>query len=60
MFAFNAFQLVLLFACGPFLVTWTKDASFYGHVPLFWVLIVAYLCGFGSLTVTVADALKTG
>lgn len=58
MFMFNAFQLVLLFAAGPFLITYVKDATFYAHSVLFWVLLVGYVIGFGALVTTVADDLK--
>ena len=54
---FNAFQLVLLFAAGPFVITYVKDAEFYAHGVLFWVLIVGYIIGFGSITSCVADRL---
>jgi hypothetical protein len=54
---FNGLQMVLLFAAGPFLITYVKDASFYAHTPLFWVLVVGYLIGFGGLTVLVAENL---
>lgn len=52
---FNAFQLMLLFAAMPFLITYVKDANFYAHLVLFWVLIVAYVVGFGSLVQLVGD-----
>lgn len=54
---FNAFQLVFLFAAGPFLITYVKDASFYAHNVLFWVMIAGYIIGFGGLTATVAENL---
>jgi len=54
---FNAFQLVLLFAAGPFLITYVKDAVFYAHTVLFWVLIVGYIVGFGSMVNLVSDNL---
>lgn len=54
----NSFQLMLLFASMPFLITWTKDADFYAHTVLFWVLVVAYLISFGSLVALVAENLK--
>jgi hypothetical protein len=58
MFIFNAFQLVLLFAAGPFLITYTKDAGFYAHGVLFWVLLVGYIIGFAAMTGVVAQSLE--
>lgn len=55
---FNAFQLVSLFAAGPFLIEYTKSAEFYAHNVLFWVLLVGYIIGFGALTMVVADSLR--
>lgn len=52
---FNAFQLMSLFSAAPFIITWTKDAGFYGHSVLTWVLIAGFIIGFGSLTVLVGD-----
>lgn len=57
MIIFNAFQLVLLFACGPFLIEYVHGASFYAHQTLFWVFIVAYLIGFGCVCASVASSL---
>lgn len=54
---FNAFQLMLIFAVAPFLITYCKDATFYAHAVITWVLISAYLTGFGVLTALVADNL---
>jgi hypothetical protein len=54
---FNAFQLVGLFAAGPFLVQFVSNADFYAHMVLFWVLLVGYIVGFGSLVAVVGDAL---
>lgn len=47
---FNAFQLVSLFAAGPFLITYVHQNDFYAHNVLMWVLIAGYVVGFGSLT----------
>lgn len=55
---FNAFQLVLLFAAGPFLITFTKDAVFYAHSVLFWVLLVGYIIGFAGMVGVVAEKLS--
>lgn len=55
---FNAFQLMMLFAAAPFLITYTKDASFYAHGTLFWVLLAGYVFGFAALTGLVGDNLK--
>ena len=41
--AFNAFQLVSLFAALPFIVGWLKTNPFPLAVAAFWVAIVAYL-----------------
>lgn len=57
---FNSFQLMSLFTAAPFLVTWCKDADFYGHTALTWVLIAGFVVGFGSLTVLVADNIDKG
>ncbi len=54
---FNAFQIMTLFAGGPFLVTYTHGADFYAHNVLFWVLLAGYIVGFGSLTTLVGDNL---
>lgn len=54
---FNAFQLMTLFAAGPFLITYCKDGTFYAHGVLTWILIAGYLIGFGALTALVADNL---
>ena len=54
---FNAFQLVSLFAAGPFLITYVKGADFYAHMVLFWVLVIGYIIGFGALTTVVGDDL---
>lgn len=59
MFLFNAFQLVLLFACGPFIIEYVHRADFYAHGILVWVFIIAYLIGFCAITVSVADDLKS-
>lgn len=58
MIFFNAFQLVMLFAAGPFLITYVKDASFYAHNVLFWVLLVSYVVGFAAMIGTVAAQLE--
>lgn len=55
---FNAFQLILVFAGAPFGIEYVRNAEFYAHNVLFWVLIVAYLWAFGLLTMVVADNLK--
>lgn len=55
---FNGFQLMLLFSASPWLITYVKDAPFYAHTVLFWVLIVGYIVGFGVLTGLVAENLK--
>lgn len=54
---FNAFQLVCLFACGPFIIQYLHTASFVCATAAFWVAIVAYLLGFGALCISVADDL---
>lgn len=41
--AFNAFQLVILFACLPFIVSWLWGAPFAGASALVWVAIVVYV-----------------
>jgi len=54
---FNAFQLMTLFAAGPFLITYTHEATFYAHNVLMWVFIAGYLVGFAAMTALVADHL---
>lgn len=54
---FNSFQLMSLFAAGPFMITYCKDAGFYGHNVLTWVFIAGYVVGFGAMTALVADNL---
>jgi hypothetical protein len=58
MYIFNAFQLVLLFAAGPFLITYVKDADFYAHHVLFFALIFSYIGGFAAITLCVAGEMK--
>lgn len=55
---FNAFQLMLLFAASPFLITYCESASFYAHTALMWVLIVGYIVGFAALVTLVGENLK--
>lgn len=55
---FNAFQLVALFAAGPFLITYVKDAEFYAHTALFWLLVATYLVGFANLVAVVGEQLE--
>ena len=55
---FNAFQLMSLFAAGPFIIQYTHTAEFYAHQVMAWVLIAGYIVGFGSLTALVGDNLK--
>lgn len=52
---FNGFQLVLGFSAAPFLITYVKDATFYAHSVLFWVLIVAYIVGFAAFVGLIGD-----
>ena len=54
--AFNSFQIVSLFAAGPFLIEWVKNAVFYGHSALFWVLLVGYGIGFIAMCCAVFHA----
>lgn len=54
---FNGFQLMFLFAAAPFGITYLRNADFYAHMVLFWVLIAGYVIGFGALTVLVAENL---
>jgi hypothetical protein len=55
---FNGFQLMTLFAAGPFLITYTHGADFYAHHVLMWVLMAGYIIGFGTLTALVGDNLE--
>ncbi len=43
MVAFNAFQLVLLFACAPFIIGWLHGDPFPFSVAVKWVAGAAYL-----------------
>lgn len=54
---FNSIQLVSLFAAMPFITQWVKDANFYAHNILFWVLIIGYLISFGVFVSIVSDSL---
>lgn len=55
---FNAFQLLTLFAAGPFLIQYTHAADFYAHSVLSWVLVAGYIVGFASLVGLVGNHLK--
>lgn len=55
---FNAFQAVLAFAAGPFLITLVNEATFFGHGVLFGVLLAGYACGFLALVAVVAESLE--
>lgn len=54
---FNAFQLVLGFALFPFGIQWVKDATFYAHDMIFWVLCVSYVVSFGMMVYAVGERL---
>lgn len=54
---FNSLQLMAMFAAAPFVIMYTKDANFYSHGVVTWVLIGGYIVGFGALTALVADSL---
>lgn len=58
MILFNAFQLVLLFATGPFIITYVNGAEFYAHHVLFWVLLASYIVGFAGMVASVAGNLE--
>lgn len=55
---FNSIQLTVLFAIYPFVANWVKDAAFYGHTVLFWVLVVGYVFSFWGIAYAVHEALK--
>lgn len=55
---FNAFQLLSLFAAGPFLIQYTHMADFYAHQVMMWVMTAGYIVGFAALTSLVGDHLK--
>jgi hypothetical protein len=57
MIFFNAFQIVCLFAAGPLIISYLKDAAFYAHSVAFWIALIAYIWGFGVMTFITADAL---
>ncbi len=52
---FNAVQLISLFASGPFLITFVRDATFYAHSFLFYVLVAGYIAGFALLVAMLAE-----
>ena len=54
--AFNAFQLVTLFAAGPFIINYLSNAEFVGHGIAFWIGIVAYAIGYVSMIVAVHES----
>lgn len=41
--AFNAFQIVILFVCLPFIISWLWTATFKGSFPLSVVAIITYI-----------------
>lgn len=41
--AFNAFQIVVLFMCSPFLVQWSYKDPFPFSTPAFWISLVVYV-----------------
>jgi uncharacterized SAM-binding protein YcdF (DUF218 family) len=55
---FNAFQLVILFACFPFIINWLHKGTFVGSYPLMWVAIAAYVIEFIFLVGFVAEEIK--
>lgn len=49
MLAFNAFQIVVLFACLPFIISWLWTATFTGAFALVWIAIITYIILFGCM-----------
>lgn len=52
---FNAFQLVCLFAAGPFGIDYLYHGPFAYAMVAFWVALVAYLVLFGVVTTAMYD-----
>lgn len=43
MLAFNALQIVILFACLPFIISWLWTATFAGASAVVWIAIITYV-----------------
>ena len=43
MLAFNAFQIVILFSCLPFIISWLWAATFTGALAFVWIAIITYV-----------------
>ena len=54
---FNAFQLVSLFACLPFLCVWLSGQQESWAKPLIFILSIVYLIGFVLMTALVGEQL---
>lgn len=57
--AFNAFQMVCLFAALPFIVNWLHQAEFSGSLPLMWLAIVVYVVMFIGNVIVVGEKIQT-
>lgn len=44
--AFNAFQMVAMFACAPFVISWVRTATFSGAQVAFYTGIAIYAVAF--------------
>jgi hypothetical protein len=56
--AFNAFQVVCLFASGPHVIGWLASGPFPYSAAAFWVAIAAYVVGFWAMTVISYEGIK--
>ena len=55
---FNSIQITVLFAIYPFITNWVRTAEFYGHLVMFWVLVVGYVFSFWGIAYAGHEALK--
>lgn len=55
---FNAFQIILLFACFPLIIDYLHKAHFVGSYPLMWVAIGAYIVEFIFLVESISVQIK--
>lgn len=55
---FNAFQIVLTFASGPFIVAYLRTASFYGSTVAYYVGMAAYVVAFCAMVVAILSVIE--
>jgi hypothetical protein len=56
--AFNAFQIVALFAAWPHIIGWLGTKPFPYSTAAFWIAIVAYIVGFAGMVFMTFDGIK--